>query len=202
MTAATHSRHQTFICIHLSAVNIAVTWHSGGVRQARVSMQHTSCHVGTMYFHYIQATVQYGFTARNRHEFYSCGVHPVAYVYIASLNIHLQSHWQFLWTYSSLFHSQHASALSGHPQVNHNILYLVTHLQKIRKTDPLRQRQFSVDVWLNIIYCDSPEDGPKGPRHVVSEIVKNTSIKTVSCDCRLCLIKLYRHEFITELSVH
>jgi hypothetical protein len=33
-------------------------------------------------------------------------------------------------------------------------------------------------------YCDSPEDGPKGPKHVVSEIVENTSIKTLSCDCR------------------
>jgi hypothetical protein len=38
-------------------------------------------------------------------------------------------------------------------------------------------------VWLNIIYCDSTEYGPKAPKHVVSEIVKNTSIKTLSCDC-------------------
>jgi hypothetical protein len=41
--------------------------------------------------------------------------------------------------YSSLFHSQHVPALSGHLQVNHNILYLVTHLQKTiaTSTDPL-----------------------------------------------------------------
>jgi hypothetical protein len=34
---------------------------------------------------------------------------------------------------------QHVSALTGHPQVEHNINYL----------------------------CDSPEDGPYGPKHVV-----------------------------------
>jgi hypothetical protein len=52
------------------------------------------------------------------------------FVYIALLNIHLQSQLRVLLTYSSLFHSQHLSALLGHPQVNHDILYLVTHLQK------------------------------------------------------------------------
>jgi hypothetical protein len=45
----------------------------------------------------------------------------------------------FLLTYSSLFHSQNVSAPSGHHQVNHNTLYLVTHLQKTiaTSTDPL-----------------------------------------------------------------
>jgi hypothetical protein len=43
------------------------------------------------------------------------------------------------------------------------------------------------------VYCDSPEDGPKGPKHIVSEIVKNTSIKTLNCDCRCMFIKLYIH---------
>jgi hypothetical protein len=43
----------------------------------------------------------------------------------------------FLLTYS--FHSQHVSALTGHIQVNRNILYVVTHLQKTiaTSTDPL-----------------------------------------------------------------
>jgi hypothetical protein len=42
----------------------------------------------------------------------------------------------FLLTYS--FYSQHVLALSGHPQVNRNTLYLVTHLQKTiaTSTDP------------------------------------------------------------------
>jgi hypothetical protein len=43
-------------------------------------------------------------------------------VYIAILNIQLQSQLRVLLTYS--FHSQHVSALSGHLQVNHDILYL------------------------------------------------------------------------------
>jgi hypothetical protein len=73
-------------------------------------------------------------------------------VYIALLNIHLQSQLRVLLTYS----------------------FLVTHLQKY-----------------NIIYCDSPEDGPKGPKHVVSGIEKNTSIKLSVAIAGVCLINLY-----------
>jgi hypothetical protein len=46
-------------------------------------------------------------------------------VNIALLNIHLQSQLTVLLTYSSLFHSQLVLAPSGHPQVNHNMLYYI-----------------------------------------------------------------------------
>jgi hypothetical protein len=45
---------------------------------------------------------------------------------------------------------------------------------------------------IKIIHCDSPEDGPKGPKHVVSEIEKNTSIKLSVAIAGVCLIKLYK----------
>jgi hypothetical protein len=53
----------------------------------------------------------------------------------------------FLLAYS--FHSQHVSALSGHLQVNRNILYLVTHLQKtIASSTSIKNSQLRLQVYV------------------------------------------------------
>jgi hypothetical protein len=67
--------------------------------------------------------------------------------YIKILIIYLQSQLRVLFDVIISLVSQHVSAPLGHLQVNHNILWLL----KIVK----------------IVYCDSPEDGPNGPKHVV-----------------------------------
>jgi hypothetical protein len=72
-------------------------------------------------------------------------------VYMALLIIHLQSQLRVLLTYSSLLHSQHVSTPSGHRQLNHNMLYLVTHLQKTiaTSTDPFFLKMVSVHFITN-----------------------------------------------------
>jgi hypothetical protein len=87
-------------------------------------------------------------------------------VYIALLNIHLQSQLRVLLTYASLFHSQLVSVPFG-PSSSESQYIIFSH------TSPENYRYLngSVVSKYNITYCDSPEDGPKGPKHVVLYLV-------------------------------